>query len=264
MGKTNHKLSKKCAKCNQVRFKDLPRNRYFALSSDESVRIANLINPSKVLEINDLICNNCYNKAFNLFNKQADTNLASHSPSSENLVSSSGSSSINIENEVLDNTTINEVDAIHSNDTTAQDLESPKRTTPQRLQTVESEFLYVDLPKSFSTHKYCVICRKNFFKLHIIQSDARTQVLLAKNIYIPKGCRTCRSHLNEAGLFKTEDLDLIEIAENQSKINRESANELIQTLIEASKKNSLFDEFADPCKVDSQTCKLTTGFNKEE
>ncbi|CAF0947489.1 unnamed protein product [Brachionus calyciflorus] len=37
MGKTNDRLSKKCPKCNQVRIKDLPRNRYFILPSNESV-----------------------------------------------------------------------------------------------------------------------------------------------------------------------------------------------------------------------------------
>ncbi|CAF1125504.1 unnamed protein product, partial [Brachionus calyciflorus] len=93
-----------------------------------------------------------------------------------------------------------------------------------------------DLPKSYSSHKNCVICRMNCGKLHIIQSEARTQVLLSRNIFIPVGCRTCRVHLNESGLFKVEHLDLLEIEKIETKINRKTANDLIQTLIDTSKK----------------------------
>ncbi|CAF0808971.1 unnamed protein product [Brachionus calyciflorus] len=83
MGKTNDRFSKKCQKCNQVRFKDLPRSRYLILSSNEVVRIANLFNPNVVIEINDLLCNNCYNKAFNVESKQNSSSIMIHSSSNE-------------------------------------------------------------------------------------------------------------------------------------------------------------------------------------
>lgn len=205
MGKTNDRLSKKCPKCNQVRFKDLPRNRYFILSSNESVRIANLFNPNVVIEINDLICNNCYNKAFNIESKQNSSSILIHASSNEAktcLIDINKSQNIN--DEVFEETECQNQDNLLLNEKADNKINETLEYSAEKLQSQENDFIFVDLPKSYSSHKNCVICRKNCGKLHIIQSEARTQVLLSRNIFIPVGCRTCRVHLNESGLFKME------------------------------------------------------------
>ncbi|RNA22087.1 Vacuolar sorting-associated 13C [Brachionus plicatilis] len=264
MGKTNERLSKKCPKCNQVRFKDLPRNRYFELSSNESVEIANLFKSNVILSKKDLICNNCYNKAFNLFKIQ--TKISNESVSStvvpdRLLVETSSPCFLNTQETIIEDIQENEFSA-GIKDKIPDEVKICSKE--ENTESEESQFIYINLPKSFSSHKNCVICRNNCTKLHLIQSEARIQALLSKNIFIPRGSRTCQSHLNEAGLFKNDHLDLIKISKYESKINRVSANDLIQTLIEASKKKSLFYEFSDPSKIDNDTCKNTTGFNKEE
>ena len=265
MGKTNDRLSKKCRKCNQVRFKDLPRNRYFILSSNESVRIANLLNPNVVIEINDLICNNCYNKAFNIESKQNSSSISIHASSNEAKTCLMDiNTSQNINDQVFEETECQNQDNLFLNEKAENKINETLEYSAEKLQSQENDFIFVDLPKSYSSHKNCVVCRKNCGKLHIIQSEARTQVLLSRNIFIPVGCRTCRVHLNESGLFKAIHLDLLEIEEIETKINRKTANDLIQTLIDTSKKRTLFDEFADPFKIDEEVCKLTTGFYKDE
>ena len=85
-----------------------------------------------------------------------------------------------------------------------------------------------------------------------------------QEIFLFRQVVECRIHLTESGLFKAEHLDLLEIEEIETKINRKTANDLIQTLIDTSKKRTLFDEFADPFKIDEEVCKLTTGFYKDE
>lgn len=53
--------SAKCPKCDKVRFKDIPKNRYFSLKSIESVETANLYRPDIEMHLNELICVDCYN-----------------------------------------------------------------------------------------------------------------------------------------------------------------------------------------------------------
>ena len=275
MGKTNLNLSKKCPKCNQVRFKDIPRNRYFALSTDESVLIANTLLPNLVLELNSLICVNCYNKARRIYDEQFEKNTFSSNDSNfiepevhdnHSLVNGPPPSFDLAENSYEPSVT-NSIDQTISQD--FSDVSTKTKNEKKKAQEVShipkhEESIYVDLPKSYSSHKKCIICKGSQYKLRFIQADARTQVLLKKNIFIPNGCRTCQSHLDENGLFKKECFDLIEAEVKKSKINQQSVNDLIKTLLEASRKKNLFEDFSNLKKIDDETCKVTTGFSKEE
>ncbi|CAF0866891.1 unnamed protein product [Brachionus calyciflorus] len=64
--------------------------------------------------------------------------------------------------------------------------------------------------------------------------------------------------------FKKEALDLIVSFKNEVKMDSKSVKDLISSLIEAAKKKSLFDDFADLNSIDEETCKETTGFFKNE
>ena len=128
-----------------------------------------------------------------------------------------------------------------------------------------SNCVFIDLPKSYSSHKRCIVCFKynSYQKLYVIPSEARVQALIEKNIFIPDQCRTCGLHLN-GNRFKKEILDLIVPYKREVKMTKQSIEELVKCLIEASKKNSLFDEFSNTSSLDDETCKSTTGFSKND
>ncbi|CAF1078106.1 unnamed protein product, partial [Brachionus calyciflorus] len=48
------------------------------------------------------------------------------------------------------------------------------------------------------------------------------------------------------------------------KMSKESIKDLIESLIETSKKNSFFEDFANVNKLNDFTCKQTTGLTKDE
>ena len=87
--------------------------------------------------------------------------------------------------------------------------------------------------------------------------------MISKSIFNPDQCRTCHSHL-QGNRFKKEALDLIRSFKNEVKLDSKSVKDLISSLIEAAKKKSLFEDFADLNSIDDETCKETTGFFKNE
>ncbi|CAF1078208.1 unnamed protein product [Brachionus calyciflorus] len=127
--------------------------------------------------------------------------------------------------------------------------------------------IILTLPKSYSSHKCCIICFKNnlYVKLHIIQSETRVQTrifiynttlvqtMISKSIFIPDQCRTCHSQL-QGKRFKKEALDLIVSFNNEEKMDSKSVKDLLSSLIEASKKKSLFDDFAYLNSIYEETC----------
>ncbi|CAF1003785.1 unnamed protein product [Brachionus calyciflorus] len=128
-----------------------------------------------------------------------------------------------------------------------------------------NDSIILDLPKSYSSHKRCIVCFKSnlYIKLHVVPSEARVQIMVLKGIFIPDNCRICFIHL-QGFRFNKEALDSIVSFKNEIKMESKSVKDLICSLIDASKKKSLFDEFADFNSLDDETCKETTGFFKKE
>ncbi|CAF1003045.1 unnamed protein product, partial [Brachionus calyciflorus] len=255
--------NEKCLKCQKVRFRDIPKSQYFALKSDESVRIANRFRPEIELQFNDFICNNCYRKGKRtpeIANNQLNENpLSTFDLNIENINVPFTESEIQIPL-VEDNPTI---EVMENNIPFNNILKEDKMV--QTESQILSDYVYVDLPKSYSSHKRCIVCfRQNSYqKLHVIPLEARVQVMIKKSLFIPKDCRTCVSHLNGKQFIK-EEIDLIVPFQRDVKMDKKLIKDLIDSLVLAAKPKGLFDEFADLDTLDEETCKETTGFSKNE
>ncbi|CAF1078127.1 unnamed protein product [Brachionus calyciflorus] len=171
-----------------VRFKDLPKNRYFSIQSENILEIANRLNPKVELKLNDLICINCYNKASRM--------VANDTINECELL---------VENACM--SPVEEIKDTSTNENKDYNLENNVYNIPANGENVNFKSLeesnnlhsiFVDLPKSFSSHKACMICRKynEYRKLRFVPVEARTQVMVTKYIYIPKDTRGRSNHLD--------------------------------------------------------------------
>ena len=220
--------NKKYPKCEKVRFKDIPRSQYFSIKSIESLEIANRLRPDIEIELNDFICLNCYKKAKRI--KIQDSLINETTRDQLEILT-------NETCETVDQDTANTLD-LNEKELNIENQNSESNIVSEKIETSNinssNDSIILDLPKSYSSHKRCIICFKNnlYVKLYVVPSEARVQTMISKSIFIPDQCRTCHTHL-QGNRFKKEALDLIVPFKNEVKMDSKSVKDLISSLIEA-------------------------------
>ncbi|CAF0840902.1 unnamed protein product [Brachionus calyciflorus] len=208
-------------KCPRVRFKDLPKNRYFSIQSENILEILNRLNTKFELKLNDLICINCYNKASRM--------VANDTINECELL---------VENACMSQ--VVEIKDTSTNENKDYNLENNVYNIPANGANVNFKSLeesnklqgnFVDLPKSFSSHKACMICRKynEYKKLRVVPVEARTQVMVTKSIFIPKNTRVCSNHF-DGNFFIQVTINMIVSTKREVKMSKESIKDRIESL----------------------------------
>ncbi|CAF0839794.1 unnamed protein product [Brachionus calyciflorus] len=217
---------------------------------------SNRLRPDIKIELNSYICNNCFKKAKRIKISDSSTN-----ETGENGLEISPN---NIHETVLQ-IEINSFELNEKNSNievqNSEAIIESERIVTHLSKNYSNDSIILDLPKSYSSHKRYIVCFKSnlYIKLHVVPSEARVQIMIVKGIFIPDNCRTCLIHL-QGFRFNKEALDSIVSFKNEIKMDSKSVKDLICSLIDVSKKKSLFDEFADFNSLDDVTCKETTGF----
>jgi hypothetical protein len=121
----------------------------------------------------------------------------------------------------------------------------------------------VDLPRTKSSHKICVVCDRKNEKKKLISKAAIINAFLKSNILIPYGSRACKKHFNESNILKEEELDNLKIEKSYILLKSDEIKFTIQILRYAAIKNNFFDKFKDTLLLDNSTCESMTGnFNQ--
>ena len=90
-----------------------------------------------------------------------------------------------------------------------------------------NRFLIVTRINWTSSHKYFFICHKEWKRWTVINSNSRFDILAKTNIFIVKGSRLCRCHLDEKGFVIEKDLFLVQSFDGEVTFDENSINELI-------------------------------------
>jgi hypothetical protein len=128
---------------------------------------------------------------------------------------------------------------------------------------VEDEFISVNIPRTYASHQWCIICKRSDKKLHRVSDEIITSVFIQKNILIPYGARCCAIHFDEFYNLKTNEIDKIETVQDNIKLHSEKIEKLLNSLKNVAQNSCLFEKFRDFGKlITDDICKETTGLYK--
>lgn len=75
----------------------------------------------------------------------------------------------------------------------------------------------VDIPRTKSTHKHCVICHEKS-NLIVVPRECYFDTFVKSNILIPSGCRICRHHLNDDKTFTIEAMNKLSTTSDNTEL----------------------------------------------
>ena len=125
--------------------------------------------------------------------------------------------------------------------------------------------IYVNIPKSYASHKKCVICLRGNLKLTVIPMNAIALAYFKTNILIPKNARCCHSHFTEdKSRLKEEAMDDLVPHSNQIQVNGIYLLDLLGALRNIFINKSLFEKFKNSSIVENDDCIQFSGFSKND
>ena len=133
--------------------------------------------------------------------------------------------------------------------------------------------LNIDLLKASANHRKCIICFhvfeshkfSKYTKQKLIGLDARIEAFVETGVYIVEGSRCCLNHLDRESTNLTEQALLELRSVNETTCLKESeCSDLINSLRDYAKNNSVFQKFKNPYTISDKLCKKTTGRSTEE
>ena len=227
--------------------------------------------PLSDIRINDFICGKCLSKFFKKY-KKVESNLSTKTvvTSSRNSLSENSSSedSSNEKRSSEDNSnekrpsedSVKEQDnfdeANNYEDFSYGDVFDEKNT-------LNDDFVKINIPRTYSTHQWCIICKRSDKKLHRISDEIIANVFIQKGILISQGARCCSIHFDQFNNLKDGEIDKIETVQEYIQLNSEKIERLFSSLKNVAQKSCLFDKFRDfGTLITDDICKETTGLFK--
>ena len=112
---------------------------------------------------------------------------------------------------------------------------------------------------AFSSHSFCFICKwpNKFVKLRKVKSSSIKYALSEHKTIIKSGTRCCEFHLNESGLIKIDQFNLIPTIPLHKRKARLSDLKLDFNV-------NVFDHFEETYYLDDKRCQEITGWTKEK
>lgn len=139
--------------------------------------------------------------------------------------------------------------------TSTQSTES-NSSTFSMIETIPVEKVSMSFSRTIATHAYCFMC-KSVEDLQDVPFDARMQVFVKRQIFIPRRNRCCKKHLIK-NRFYTEDLSTIEIVTYESLIETSELGKFLGALSDRVDSRFL-DQFSD-VHMSEERVKALTGF----
>lgn len=126
----------------------------------------------------------------------------------------------------------------------------------------EIEKIYVDIPRTKSNHKNCVVCSKSR-NLVTVSSKAITNTFIKSNILIPTDSRCCRSHLDKDKNLKTDSINNLVAISNETLLTGYEVKLLLDSL-RHSAATGIFGKFRKSNTISEKECIQYTGLNKKD
>lgn len=256
---SNNRRIESCIGC-YTRGDRFPSNSFGKIVSENIAQRASLAY-NKVVNIGDFICNKCRksaNRAYDRFTQSVDFGAGQSIKTDEDVKLKIRNEDVHFQSEsplITYNKTNEEIKSLVTTDVL---IEDGNPTTLAR------QSIHVNLPRAIITNGYCFICRRSnkSRKLHTLSDDSIHYALILGNIYLPENARSCNIHLDDFGLIKQDHLEQIPVISQQTCLDKQKTEKIINRFLKFGRRNTLFSKFSDEATLTDSLCKNNTGLIK--